>query len=351
MRDAENYLSMKDWYSRHTALAKEIFGEHEPLFEKFAAAASAGLTGKPNVDEAVRAMEHFLTGGRFDDGSYHPAGLYAQSTLSNYINIQNNEDLSGRKVPHFFQNLTGNLDEVTGDRHMGRLIFENFKSTLTDSQEAVMQEVVSAWAEKLNWKPAELQAALWEVDFAHAAAAKGKTFDPSKVWDYQQVLQAQEPRLRALMETLHGPNAIVAEPEPAPGEHTTRVITDFKDRPLDIQVNPSEQDIRSMAKEGPVRVMFDKDKNIYAWDSDKAMHATVARGIGLSMKEEIAADRDIWQMIGGKLVSTQALQMEAANENKKEVADKAAQAVRDQLDWVKTGTRRLAKHIIKLWWH
>ena len=241
MAEAEQFVSMRDWYSRHRALAKSLFGEYEPLFEKFLAATSAGQTGAPNVDEALKAMEHYLIGGRFDDGSYKPGGLYAQSTLSNLKHIQNREPLSGGKVPDFFQNLMGNWKYVTGDRHMARLIFQRARDwgkkegySMSRGEHEVMRAVVTAFADRIGWEPAELQAALWAVQLARSNPEIQYVVEPpsrsikkkgnkNKIWDYQQFLVERAAGIRAIMTKIRSLPQRVAEAERASLEQLVQV--------------------------------------------------------------------------------------------------------------------------------
>jgi hypothetical protein len=214
MADAEKHQDMRDWYGRHRPLAKELFGADEPLFEKFLAAASAGLTGRPNVDEGLRAMNHHMLGGRFDDGSYHPAGMYAKSTLSNYVHIQKGEDLSGKKVPSFYQNLIGHSQYVTGDRWMARVLFQSAKDwhagegfTMNKAQQIVMGQVVTAFARRMHWEPSGMQAALWAV--AKGAADKGNS---KNVWDYKQYLMERRVAVAAMVAGWHKHDEFVDAP-------------------------------------------------------------------------------------------------------------------------------------------
>jgi hypothetical protein len=228
MEMTQFHTYMIDWYREYHGLATELFGEYEPTFSKFVAAAAQGTAGQHNVKEAIRAMRHYLTGGRFDDGSYKPSGYTAPRILENYINIQKNRPLGGRKIWSFYQNLLGRLSVVTGDRHMIALIFgkkapqkkskslDRSAAKLTVGQRAVMQAVVSSMAKKLGWAPAELQAVLWAV--VKSNNHKGL---PADIWDYKKFLIKYETEIRALMAIENKPAPLKEEEEalPTPSEN------------------------------------------------------------------------------------------------------------------------------------
>jgi hypothetical protein len=126
-------------------------------------------------------------------------------------------------------------------------------------------------------------------------------------------------------------------------------VADIGYGPFDVQVNPSESDLRAMAHEGPIRIPVDDDKNLYAWDADRAIHSAVAHTLDLNEKHE-----DTWLMLDGKLVSEQYLHTPDPQQVGGPVSDKiireAVGEVREVLDSLKTGEHRMAKQIIKLMW-
>jgi hypothetical protein len=72
--------------------------------------------------------------------------------------------------------------------------------------------------------------------------------------------------------------------------------------PFDVQINPSERDLRGMAKDAmdnTVRVVIDRaTDNLYAWDAGKAIHASIENVMNLDAKHQ-----DNWVLRGGKLLS------------------------------------------------
>jgi len=212
MRELEQFQDAKDWYDRHRPLAKELFGENEPLFEKFLAATSPGMRGDQNMREALRAMQHHMLGKQFDD-SYRVVGRYPAGTLANLQRIQRGEELRGDKVPDFHRALIGDPSAVPGDIWMGRLMFKQqheaalsppekneagfYKSKtggLSAGQHKILTAVVTAFADKMGWQPRQMQAALWATEIARQEyGANGKP------WDYQQYLSKRAAGIRALI--------------------------------------------------------------------------------------------------------------------------------------------------------
>jgi hypothetical protein len=75
------------------------------------------------------------------------------------------------------------------------------------------------------------------------------------------------------------------------------IITD-QGTPFPVQINPSENDIRGMARESPVRITIDRNNNLYAWDQNRIVHAGVEHSLDLDSKHQ-----DVWEMRGGRLLS------------------------------------------------
>lgn len=192
MREAEKYQDYRDWYAAHIPLALELFGENEPLFEKFLAAGSVNAAGADNVKKAIHAMMHYLSGGRFDTESDYPGVVPAMR--NQFLHIQHHEELTGRKVVPFYKTLMGDWEQVPSDRHMKRLLFMHpIVMGGNRAQAELTQEIVSAMAKKMGWKPAELQAALWCVQLGRSKRS---------VYDFSQYLEDQEANIRALLATL-----------------------------------------------------------------------------------------------------------------------------------------------------
>src|SRR5215831_15195043 len=164
MAEAEKYTSYKDWYDDHRPLAKELFGEDEPVFEKFLAAASVQSAGAVNVEKAIQAYAHWKLGGSFAAEDF-PHVVPAERIQ--YEHIAAMEELTGPKIVAFEKALKGDWDQVPADRWMKRLLFEHPRtggeSGKTPSQAEVTKAIVTAIAKKMDWKPAQVQAVLWAV--------------------------------------------------------------------------------------------------------------------------------------------------------------------------------------------
>ncbi len=195
MAEAPQYAHYRDWYERHRPLALDLFGKKgEPYFEKFLAATSINVHGKPNVDEALRATIHFLNGGTFEKKNYRGVMEIIRDEL---LKIQHGEPVTGPKVEAFAEALAGNWDRAPADRHMRELLFQHpavSGGRTTWPQAAVAETVVRAIADKMGWKAAELQAVLWCVSKAH-----DKIGLPSRIFDYLEYVRGREAQVRALM--------------------------------------------------------------------------------------------------------------------------------------------------------
>ncbi len=80
-----------------------------------------------------------------------------------------------------------------------------------------------------------------------------------------------------------------------------KVIQIGRNQPFEVMINPSERDLRSMVRESSdqeIRVLLDKDNNLFAWDARHAIHASVEDELQLKAKEW-----DNWILHRGKLVS------------------------------------------------
>jgi len=87
---------------------------------------------------------------------------------------------------------------------------------------------------------------------------------------------------------------------PWKSEPTSAIIKGYG-QPFSVLINPSERDIRAMIKESNqplltagileegVRVILDRDNNLYVWDSSNAIHASVEHVLSLDAQE-----RDMW---------------------------------------------------------
>jgi hypothetical protein len=72
-------------------------------------------------------------------------------------------------------------------------------------------------------------------------------------------------------------------------------------QPFEVMINPTERDVRAMIKDAVspdgVRVILDRNDNLYVWDAYNAIHASVAGTLGLDSRDE-----DFWAVEKGRLV-------------------------------------------------
>ena len=191
MAEAPQFEHYRDWYARHIPLAKKLFGDNEPYFEKFLAATSINASGKPNVDMALRATIHFINGGTFEAKNYKGVMGAIRTEL---LKVQNNEPLTGLKVVPFAQVLLGDWDHAPADRHMKNLLFQKPSEGPNKSQAEVTEVVFRAIAKEMGWKTAEIQAVLWCVDKAREEKGNSKN-----VFDYLQYMKTEEAKVRTLL--------------------------------------------------------------------------------------------------------------------------------------------------------
>lgn len=205
MADAVKFSSWRDWYERHRPLARELYGDKEPLFESFLAAASINTTPTDNVRIAVKGMDHLLTGGKFDTPQDF-GGLPAHRLA--FEKIARGLPAPGRKVGEFEKALKGDWSAVPTDRHMVRLLFPNRapSGSVADAQHDVTHAVVTSFARALHWTPTELQSVLWALSV---------TRQDLKVTDFADELARQAAKMAgahdeaegeglALIEKFHG---------------------------------------------------------------------------------------------------------------------------------------------------
>ena len=72
-------------------------------------------------------------------------------------------------------------------------------------------------------------------------------------------------------------------------------------QPFEVMINSSERDLRGMAQdsfEHTIRVAVDRNDNLYAWEADKAIHASIENELDLDLQHQ-----DEWVLRQGQLVS------------------------------------------------
>ena len=190
MAEAAKFEHFKDWYDEQRPLLQKYFGEDWQLFAKFLSAASIQGGGKVNVGRALDAYVHFKLGGSVEEGQYTGVMNLHREQFKKAVE----GELSGPKIVPFEKALRGDLSQVVVDRWMKRLLFKYPVDKGGTPQVPATQVIIKAMADKMGWKPAQLQAALWAV-----AMTRGG----EKPWSLKKILADNEARIRSLMHTVH----------------------------------------------------------------------------------------------------------------------------------------------------
>lgn len=161
---ARDFAEWTNWYDRHRPISKALFGEDEPMFQKMLAATSLQKTPGQNAALALAAYEHWKSGGKFE--TWHPkstggGGGVLPIVRDQLVALSKGEPLHGAKIEAFADALNGDWSKVVIDRVMLSTLFKAPNKTATDGQVAIGQAVITAFANRVGWKPAEMQAALW----------------------------------------------------------------------------------------------------------------------------------------------------------------------------------------------
>jgi hypothetical protein len=168
------------------------------------------------------------------------------------------------------------------------------------------KDVVGAWSDGAENSVANFHGGTKWTDWSKlvtAASMKGH------LADQKSVLVFQEKPIRKPRESVHI--------EGDGGSKWLGVLN------LDVEVNPTRNEIRDLAEEGPVRVTADADGNLYAWNARKAIHDQIVGAMDLD--ERSLKYRDIWRLHQGRLASDRFLEgVQDAKPAYQEVRDKLA---------------------------
>lgn len=169
------------------------------------------------------------------------------------------------------------------------------------------QDVVGAWADGAENSVANFHTGTKWADWnklVASAAMKGH------LADQKQVLVFQEKPERKARESVHL--------EGSGGDKWLGKIN------VDVEVNPSRNELRDLVEEYKmVRILVDRDGNLYAWNADKAIHDQIAGAFDLT-----DAHKDVWFFYEGRIVSDRYLSGDTVEERFKtgvaEVREKLA---------------------------
>jgi hypothetical protein len=161
MRGMQQFKRWKNWYARHEQIVHRLFGPDTDTFYKFLAIASIHTGPYQNAQIAVDAFLHWKNGGTFENWRRSGNRGVLPAQIAQFVKLQHDPWFipTGRKVKEFYDAVRGDYNAVAGDRWMMRMCFGDVGAT--DRRVLTVKRLCTAWAKRLGWKPAEVQAALW----------------------------------------------------------------------------------------------------------------------------------------------------------------------------------------------
>lgn len=179
---AETMSSWRDWYDRHKSVVARIFGDDAGLFQELLSATSQATGVKGNVTLALKAYDQLKRGEPFTG--------FLPSVIPNLERVRAQQELQGRKISAYGQANTGDSEAVAVDRHIGMLMFGTRSPTPRQITKA--QATIRAVADRLGWRPREVQAALWAFNQVRMGTS------PAEVQSYDTILEARADEIAAL---------------------------------------------------------------------------------------------------------------------------------------------------------
>lgn len=148
------------WYADATKLIKELYQENWRLFVGFLASTSPRLHVKKNWCLADELLTAYLERERKPEKWATILSNLMPSHLNNVIRTLQGRPIKGPKVKRFYENLIGNLSDVTIDVWMCRA-FGIEHDKLTPRLYKRLENKIRKQAEQAGLYPAEYQAVLW----------------------------------------------------------------------------------------------------------------------------------------------------------------------------------------------
>lgn len=146
-----SYQGGRDWYDRANEDIRAVYGADADLF----AALLAATSPQTDIHRNVRLAEDAYTAIR----SGRTVKPWLPCHGPNIDRARHGEPLSGHKVRAFAAALCGDLSAIVVDTWMLRAAgFENLNERRAVR---VAHEAISRIAERIDWAPAEVQAAVW----------------------------------------------------------------------------------------------------------------------------------------------------------------------------------------------
>ena len=178
LTDVRANEDMADWYGRHKELVARLFGPNAELFERILAVTSQATDTKGNVAMALRAYGQMQRGEPFTG--------FMSAAIGNLNRIRNDEQVSGPKIGNYTKNnVHGDQEAVTVDRHIARMLFGSTSSSPTKEQYAKAVKIITELARTTGLTPAQVQATLW------AASIRRQGKEPATYESYLRRLEAE----------------------------------------------------------------------------------------------------------------------------------------------------------------
>jgi len=148
------------WYADATVLIKQLYGENWKLFVGLLASTSPRVAVKKNWQLADSLLTAYLNRDKKPKKWAAIISDLMPSHLLNVIRVLQGRPIKGPKVRRFYENLTGNLSDVTIDVWICKA-FGIEHGKLTPRLYKRLEQKIRKQAENAGLYPAEYQAVLW----------------------------------------------------------------------------------------------------------------------------------------------------------------------------------------------
>lgn len=235
---AKENVSWRDWYSTFQSELDRLFGPDAELFQRLLAVTSQNTSVNGNVTLALKSYVQFKNGQNFTG--------YLPAVSMNLEAVRNEEQVGGRKIGNFSRATAGEQTAITVDRHIAQLFFGVTIPTRAQYEKA--EQIIRELAKKLDWTPAQVQAALWAANIRR----NGK--EPQTYDDYLRRLEG-DGRLAGWIDQIRGSDTgtggargFVAGRGAAAGRRVE--LTDVRETRRWL-MNPRSLDVRLLANANP----------------------------------------------------------------------------------------------------
>jgi len=149
----DNFGNAKNWYTDNWKYLQNTY-DNPYLMARLLSAISPQMSVKKSCIIAMRIYDQHTNNAFIDYSGLMPCHM------ANVERALKGQELSGQKVRAFYQNLIGNLEEVTIDTWMIRFFKVEWK-WVTPNRYTDLANRIKKYAVKAGLKPAELQAICW----------------------------------------------------------------------------------------------------------------------------------------------------------------------------------------------